>query len=100
MSHLLKIDALPGASGHLNSAAIRISVDGHRRESGEWGSNGSWWALQLPPSLIDYIIVHELVHLIGPHHGPEFWMQVERAMPDFAERQQRLNELGATTSSV
>ena len=31
-----------------------------------------------PPWVLDYVIVHELAHLVVPHHGPEFAPLVER----------------------
>jgi predicted metal-dependent hydrolase len=57
-----------------------------------WGSCGKggrlyfhWRTILLPPRIVDYVVVHELVHLLEPHHTPEFWQRVERAMPDYAE---------------
>ncbi len=32
----------------------------------------------LPDWVVDYVLVHELAHLLVPHHGPEFWAHVER----------------------
>ncbi|TMR94756.1 M48 family metallopeptidase [Nonomuraea basaltis] len=55
-----------------------------------------WALLQLDPSLVDYVIVHELAHYDGHHHGPEFWERVECILPDFAARKSRLAELGRT----
>ena len=65
--------------------ASRIEV----RELGfRWGACGknrvlffNWRLLQLPVRLIDYIIVHELVHLQVPHHSPQFWQAIDRALP-------------------
>ncbi|MCA9593753.1 MAG: M48 family metallopeptidase [Myxococcales bacterium] len=64
-----------------------------------WGSCGKdatlnfhWRTILLPPRIIEYIVVHELAHLHEPHHTPEFWLRVERAMPDFAARKQWLAE--------
>ncbi|MEI6395457.1 MAG: M48 family metallopeptidase [Verrucomicrobiota bacterium] len=44
-----------------------------------WGSCGknsvlffNWKVLQLPVRRVDYIILHELIHLVEGHHGPEF----------------------------
>jgi len=62
------------------------------RELGyRWGScsrgdtlNFHWRAVQLPPRITEYVIVHELVHLLEPHHKPAFWKRLERAMPDYA----------------
>jgi predicted metal-dependent hydrolase len=41
----------------------------------------NWRLLQLPVRLIDYVIIHELVHLQDPHHSPEFWQAIDRALP-------------------
>lgn len=46
----------------------------------------NWKVLQLPVRLVDYIIMHELVHLVEGHHGPEFWNALGRAMPDWQKR--------------
>ncbi|MGH2534478.1 MAG: M48 family metallopeptidase [Thermomicrobiales bacterium] len=45
-----------------------------------------WRTILLPPRIIEYIVVHELVHLIEPNHGIEFWQRLERVVPDFEER--------------
>jgi len=67
-----------------------------------WGSCGKsgglyfhWRSVLLPPRVVEYIVVHELVHLIEPHHNRDFWQRVERAIPDFAIRKQWLAENGA-----
>lgn len=49
-----------------------------------------WKALQLPVRLVDYIIIHELTHLLHPHHDAEFWACVDRALPDWRERKAEL----------
>ena len=73
------------------------------RELGfRWGSCGAggklyfhWRTMLLPPPLIEYVVVHELVHLLEPHHTPEFWTRVERVMPDFERRKQALVTRGS-----
>ena len=71
--------------------AIDIRDLGYR-----WGSCGirsvnfHWRVMTLPPALIDYVIVHELAHVLEPRHSKAFWAHVARAMPDFAERRDRL----------
>jgi predicted metal-dependent hydrolase len=66
-----------------------------------WGSCGKgdrlyfhWKTALLQTPLIEYVVVHELAHLREPHHTPDFWLIVERAMPDFTERQKRLGAEG------
>ena len=56
--------------------------------------NLHWATILLPPSIIDYILVHELVHLHERRHGPEFWRRVERILPDYQSRKRWLAENG------
>jgi hypothetical protein len=67
-----------------------------------WGSLGRsdrvnlhWATMQLPPSLVDYVIVHELAHVHVPHHTPDFWLRVERALPTFQTAKSDLARVGA-----
>jgi predicted metal-dependent hydrolase len=61
---------------------------------GSCGKNGviyfNWRVLQLPVRLVDYVISHELAHLLEPHHGSEFWGVLERSLPDWRVRQEEL----------
>jgi len=66
-----------------------------------WGScslhgdlNIHWATMQLPPDLIDYVLVHELAHMLVPNHSNRFWRTVQRAMPDCDARRDRLRRLG------
>ena len=56
--------------------------------------NVHWAALQLPPSLIDYILVHELAHLHETNHTPEFWSIVARLMPAYETHKSVLATFG------
>lgn len=56
--------------------------------------NFNWSAACLPPVLLEYLIVHELVHFIEPHHDDRFWNRVDRILPDCKVRRQRLAEEG------
>jgi predicted metal-dependent hydrolase len=75
-------------------ASIRIS-DARRR----WGSctyngglNFSWRLIQAPLEIVDYVIVHELVHLRQPDHSRKFWAKVKEIMPDYERRRKWLRE--------
>jgi predicted metal-dependent hydrolase len=50
----------------------------------------NWRLLQLPVRLLDYVVVHELVHLREPRHNPEFWRALEIALPDWRQREEAL----------
>ena len=43
---------------------------------------------------MDYVIVHELVHLIEANHTPEFWLRLGRTLPEYEQRKAWLAEHG------
>jgi hypothetical protein len=64
-----------------------------------WGSCGktgviffNWKLLQLPVRLADYVLIHELIHLQEPHHGPEFWRAMDCCLADWKVRQEELRK--------
>jgi len=68
-----------------------------------WGSLGRndrlnihWATMQLPASLIDYVIVHELAHIGQSHHTLAFWAAVQRALPGYDQHRTRLGVTGST----
>lgn len=44
-----------------------------------------------PPECLEYVIVHELCHLIEPSHNQRFHMLMTRFLPDWKERKRKLN---------
>ncbi len=57
-----------------------------------------WRIALLPHSMIEYIVTHEMVHLVQPHHNRDFWDRVERILPDCWERKEWLAKNGAIFS--
>ncbi len=49
--------------------------------------------LNLPSTLVEFVIVHELVHLLVPNHGKLFKGYMSAYLPDWEERQKRLKLL-------
>ena len=43
-------------------------------------------------SAIEYVVVHELMHLYEHNHSPRFWANVRRALPDYKDREKLLKD--------
>jgi len=63
-----------------------------RDQKTRWGScsqrknlNFNWRLVMAPLQVIDYIVAHELLHLIQPDHSKKFWSLVERICPDYKD---------------
>ncbi|GAA4893967.1 M48 family metallopeptidase [Streptomonospora salina] len=82
----LQSRALDLADRYLEGLTRPASVRWVDNQQTRWGSctpeNGSIRLSRrlsgMPPWVVDYVLVHELVHLIIPHHGQEFWDLVHR----------------------
>ncbi len=65
----------------------------------KWGScsslrniNLNWQLVLLSEHLIDYVIVHELMHLREMNHSPQFWALVGNVIPDYKRAKAQLKE--------
>ncbi len=72
----------------------RIAI---RAQKTRWGSCSSKGNLNFncllalcPIEIIDYVVVHELCHLIELNHSPRFWNEVARILPDYKVRRKWL----------
>ena len=76
----------------------RIRITSAKTRWGSCGSKGSlnftWRLVMAPQSVIDYVVVHELVHIKVKNHSKEYWQQVEKIMPDYKLQKSWLNENG------
>ncbi|SFE00363.1 M48 family metallopeptidase [Nitrosomonas sp. Nm166] len=71
------------------------------RAKNRWGSCSArgmiylnWCLIQLPLHLIDYVVAHELSHLIEMNHSAAFWRVVESVYPDYRPARRALREYG------
>ena len=64
-----------------------ITTNNNKTRWGVCDSHGNiainWRAIFLPPNLLDYIVVHELCHLLEFNHTPAFWQVVGNVLPDY-----------------
>jgi predicted metal-dependent hydrolase len=92
-----RVEALAKKHG-FKPAKIRITSARTR-----WGSCSStgtisltWRLVMAPPEVIDYIVVHELVHLDVKNHSKTFWNAVAALMPDYKKHVDWLKKHGQT----
>ena len=76
----------------------RITI---RNQKTRWGScsgkgnlNFNCLLMLAPDEIVDYVVVHELCHLIEMNHSKAFWAQVENVLPDYRERRKWLKDHG------
>lgn len=63
--------------------------------SGKETLNFHWKCMMAPLTILDYIVVHELVHLKYPNHTNAFWNGVDKVMSDYKDRKNWLKINGA-----
>ncbi len=85
-------------AGHLGVKYKKISILDLKYR---WGSctpkdniNFNWRLIKAPGFVIDYIIVHELTHLLESNHTPEFWNIVSVQLPHYNKAKDWLKENG------
>ena len=87
---------LPGLHGRVNGTP-RLRL---RRMPKRWGSRSRSGIIFLNPELvrapascIEYVVTHELCHLVHGHHGKEFFSLLRKTMPDWERRKARLESI-------
>lgn len=67
----------------------------------QWGSctvrgivRLNWQLVKMPLHLIDYVVVHELAHLVEMNHSDAFWNVVKIACPEYAQCRSELRHYG------
>ena len=77
-----------------------MSVRNFRSRWGSCDKKGrvifNWNIIKAPHAIADYVVIHELCHLIHPNHSKEFWEVVGRHDAAYPEHKQWLKEKGAS----
>jgi predicted metal-dependent hydrolase len=65
----------------------KITIRNQKTRWGSCSSNGTlsfnYHLLFVTPELRDYVVVHEICHIMAPNHSPKFWKLVAEKMPNY-----------------
>lgn len=71
-----------------------VSVRNYKSRWGSCSSKGdityNWRIILAPHRIVDYVVMHELCHLLEHNHSPKYWQHVARHVPDWKERREWL----------
>lgn len=72
-----------------------------KEQKRRWGSCAAksklyfnWRIIMAPGGIIDYVVVHEMSHLVHANHSKKFWQKVESVLPDYKKRRKWLKDNG------
>jgi len=93
-----KSDSCCRSNWILNDAQMWVIPSAHRQKT-KWGSCNAaarrvWFNLELakqPVQCLEYIVVHELVHLLERHHDERFMALMETHLPQWRQYRQMLS---------
>ncbi len=91
-------DKVKRLSTSLDLEPKSVSVQDFKSRWGSCSADGdisfNWKIIMAPHGIIDYVVAHELCHLIEHNHSPAFWKRVERLIPDYRDCKDWLKENG------
>jgi predicted metal-dependent hydrolase len=80
---------------------VAISRATVRNQRSRWASCSraaaitlNWRLMQMPPSVSDYVILHELMHVRQANHSRKFWCEVESVCPEWRDAERWLKKHG------
>lgn len=88
VEHFAKIIGVRPSRVRINAATTRFGSC-----SSKGNLNFSCRVMAYSANAVDYVVVHELCHLIHMNHSPEFWRTVEKYMPDYRAARQELRRI-------
>ncbi|MDR0812635.1 MAG: M48 family metallopeptidase [Oscillospiraceae bacterium] len=91
-----------------DALGVSVSYIGLRSMTSRWGSctpktrriRISTALLYAPAACVEYVVVHELAHILQQNHSPGFWKIVADALPDYKARKKQLTALQRQLSAA
>jgi predicted metal-dependent hydrolase len=82
----------------LGVSFTRLTIRDQRSRWGSCSSKGTlsfnWRLVLAPQDVLDYVVVHEVCHLVEHHHGASFWKLVAKRRPGYLDSKQWLDTHG------
>jgi hypothetical protein len=89
----------PPLATRINRAVGKLSVRDPRSRWGSCSSRGdltfSWRLILAPETVLDYVVAHEVAHLVEMNHSPAFWRLVATLAPEYGAARLWLKRLGS-----
>ena len=67
-----------------------VAVKDYKSRWGSCSAKGdisyNWKIVLAPHRIVDYVVVHELCHMLEHNHSSRYWKLVEKYVPDYRER--------------
>jgi predicted metal-dependent hydrolase len=102
-----KQDIPPLVARHAAAADRKAGTIRFKDTSSRWGScssqgnlNFSWRIMMAPPAVINYLVAHEVAHLVHMDHSPQFWAQCEALCPDMDRCKRWLKRNGPKLQAI
>ncbi|MFN5270631.1 MAG: M48 family metallopeptidase [Hyphomonadaceae bacterium] len=93
-----------GFASRLGKEATSIALRDTRSRWGSCTSRGdimlSWRLIGAPPKVFEYVVAHEMAHLLELNHSPAFWAHVTRLMPDWKPARAWLKSQGGQLQAL
>ena len=87
----------------VSAAAPSVRLSNARSEWGSCNAKGeirlNWRLVQLPPALAEYVVAHEVAHIVELNHSRRFWALVESLLPGHGMLREQLDDWTALLAS-
>ena len=93
------VPRVAACAARIGAGSPSVKISNARSEWGSCNRKGeirlSWRLIQLPPELAQYVVAHEVAHLVELNHSPRFWALVETLHPGHAATRRALSDWSA-----
>ncbi|HJM49993.1 MAG TPA: SprT family zinc-dependent metalloprotease [Alphaproteobacteria bacterium] len=92
------LDRVEAAAGRIDAGFQRLTIRDPRTRWGSCSAQGglsfSWRLILAPEAVFDYVVAHEVAHLLELNHGARFWDLVEQLVLDSQSPRDWLSQHG------